>query len=280
MNRRRRGGSGAGRAPAGRSGCRAPARGRDRRPAVVGRAARFREDELRRQRRFQLAELDAAKAQYGLAVRDEQPPERLQQLQAAIDHRQADIDQLTRAGDAAAEHRQRLQSVVAANHAEAKRRFARNWMPTSANRNGSTSCWRRSDRPTSRSTDICRCPGRNGLSCLSSTPSIRRAKIDNLWSAGLDQPSGSFGRVRRFDRCVTCHQGIQRRAGRRTRATAVGARTTLDLALDCLPKRVEPSENSVASPLLKGQRGSGEGFAIGSTSRALADRDRGSSNSG
>ena len=57
--------------------------------------ARFREEESRRQRRFQLAELDVAKAQYGLAVRDGKPEAALQRMQAEIDRRQANIDVLT-----------------------------------------------------------------------------------------------------------------------------------------------------------------------------------------
>lgn len=37
-------------------------------------------------------------------------------------------------------------------------------------------------------------------------------KIDNLWTEGLMEPNGSFGQVRRFDRCTTCHRGIDKTA--------------------------------------------------------------------
>lgn len=37
-------------------------------------------------------------------------------------------------------------------------------------------------------------------------------KIDNLWTDGLTMPNGSFGEVRRFDRCTTCHKGIDKTA--------------------------------------------------------------------
>ena len=37
-------------------------------------------------------------------------------------------------------------------------------------------------------------------------------KIDNLWTDGLKMPNGSFGQVRRFDRCTTCHRGIDKTA--------------------------------------------------------------------
>ena len=33
-------------------------------------------------------------------------------------------------------------------------------------------------------------------------------RIDNLWSEGLEHTYGSFGTVRRFDRCTTCHQSL------------------------------------------------------------------------
>ena len=64
--------------------------------------ARFREDTLRRQGRFERAELDAARSAYGLAVSAGRSAATLQQLQTQIDRRQAELDRLTRAGDAAA----------------------------------------------------------------------------------------------------------------------------------------------------------------------------------
>ena len=35
-------------------------------------------------------------------------------------------------------------------------------------------------------------------------------KIDNLWTQNLTIINGSFGAVRRFDRCTTCHKAIDR----------------------------------------------------------------------
>ena len=35
-------------------------------------------------------------------------------------------------------------------------------------------------------------------------------KIDNLWTKDLTLVNGSFGEVRRFDRCTTCHKGIDK----------------------------------------------------------------------
>ncbi len=37
-------------------------------------------------------------------------------------------------------------------------------------------------------------------------------KIDNLWTENLTLANGSFGKVRRFDRCTTCHKGIDKTA--------------------------------------------------------------------
>ena len=56
-------------------------------------------------------------------------------------------------------------------------------------------------------------------------------KIDNLWSEGLDRPAGSFGRVPRFDRCTTCHQGIQKSLPASADQPALCESIVLELAL-------------------------------------------------
>ena len=177
--------------------------------------ARFREEESRRQRRFQLAELDVAKAQYGLAVRDGKPAAALQQMQADIDRRQADIDRLTLAGDAAADHRQRLQSVVQQVTQERRGDPQEAGRRRNANRNGWIELLAEKRSTYFHFYGYLPLPGKKWLELPVLDAFNSPRKIDNLWSAGLDQPSGSFGRVRRFDRCVTCHQGIQRRSAMR-----------------------------------------------------------------
>ena len=194
-------------------------------------AARFREEESRRQRRFQLAELDVAKAQYGLAVRDGQPAAALRQMQVEIDRRQANVDRLTHAGDTAADHRQRLQAVV--QQVTQSEETIRKKLELVSRES------KRLDEllEEKRSTyfnfyGFLPLPGKKWLELpvLDAFNSPRR--IDNLWSAGLDQPSGSFGRVRRFDRCVTCHQGIQKALSDAPAQPMFARETTVDLALD------------------------------------------------
>ncbi len=64
-------------------------------------------------------------------------------------------------------------------------------------------------------------------------------KIDNLWSEGLDQPAGSFGRVRRFDRCTTCHQGIQQELVNAPTQPLFPPASTIDFALELPPPASE-----------------------------------------
>jgi cytochrome c551/c552 len=204
--------------------------------------ARFREEESRRQRRFQLAELDVAKAQYGLAVRDGKPEAVLQRMQAEMDRRQANIDLLTRAGDTAADHRTRLQTVV--QRTTEKEEMIRKKLDAIERESMRLDQLLEAKRSTYvRFLGYLPVPGKKWLELPILDAFNSPRKIDNLWSAGLDQASGSFGRVRRFDRCVTCHQGIQKTLIDAPAQPMFAPQTTIDLALD-LPAQRGGSSNA------------------------------------
>ncbi|MHB9077877.1 MAG: hypothetical protein ACYC3X_10315 [Pirellulaceae bacterium] len=196
--------------------------------------ARFREDTLLRQRKFELAELDVAKAELGLAVRDAKSPEILQRLQAGIDRRKAAIDQLTISCDAAAEHRQRLQNVwqqIAETERVLRKKLDANLAES-----------RRLDQIVEEKqstyftfSGILPVPGKKWLELPILDAFNSPRKVDNLWSAGLDQPAGSFGRVRRFDRCTTCHQGVQQELVNVPMQPLFPPASTIDLALELPP---------------------------------------------
>lgn len=210
-------------------------------------AARFREDGFRREYRLQRAELDAAKARYGLAVRDEQPPRALQPLQQEIDRRQAEVQRLGRSGDTAEEHRRRLQAIVAQLTEEED--AIRKKLGIHARES------QRLDQlvETKRSTyfqfhGYLPLPGKKWLELPILDAFNSPRKIDTVWSTGLDQPSGSFGRVRRFDRCGTCHQAIQTAQSDWPSHAQLPPVATIDLALD-LPRRSAGSDSATEEVL-------------------------------
>lgn len=208
--------------------------------------ARFREDTLRRQGRFERAELDAARSAYGLAVSAGRSAATLQQLQTQIDRRQAELDRLTRAGDAAADHRQRLQGMLRqmTDNEQAIRKKL-NALEQESRRMDALVAEKRSTYFTF--TGYLPRLGKRWLELpfLDALNSPRR--IDNLWSDGLDQPCGSFGRVRRFDRCVTCHQGIQKLLGPAPDQPLFAPETTVEFALE-LPDQTAPTPAGPALP--------------------------------
>ena len=210
-------------------------------------AAKFRQESLLRQRKFELSELDVAKAKLGLAVRDAKPPETLRQLQADIDRRKADIDQGVLACEAAAEHRQRLQNVVqqiADTELVVRKKLEANLFES-----------RRLDQilEEKRSSyftfyGILPVPGKKWLELPILDAFNSPRKIDNLWSEGLDQPAGSFGRVRRFDRCATCHQGIQTELVNAPTQPLFQPESTIDFALELPQPPSEPTPQA-ANPV-------------------------------
>jgi cytochrome c551/c552 len=170
--------------------------------------ARFREEELERQRKFALSELDVAKAQLALAVRDGRPAATLKLLQSDIDRRKSDLDATLPDFESAVAYRQRIQQLV--QHQTEAERVLRKKLD--ANLAESVRLTRIvEDKQSTYFTFFgpLPLPGKKWLELPVLDAFNSPRKIDNLWNEGLDQPAGSFGRVRRFDRCTTCHQGIQ-----------------------------------------------------------------------
>ena len=152
------------------------------------------------------------------------------------------------AGDAAAEHRQRLQSVVQQiTQSEEAIRKKLDAVQRESIRLDELLAEKRSTYFTFYG--YLPLPGKKWLELPVLDAFNSPRKIDNLWSAGLDQPSGSFGRVRRFDRCVTCHQGIQKPLDDAPAQPMFAPETTLDLAVD-LPGNLGATGLPAAEPAL------------------------------
>ncbi|MHB0955372.1 MAG: hypothetical protein ACYC0X_03240 [Pirellulaceae bacterium] len=203
--------------------------------------ARFREETLLRQRKFELSELDVAKAKLGLAIRDGKPPETLQRLQADVDRRKNRGEQAASACETAAEHRQRLQDIVEQiTEAELVVRKKLDANLAESRRLDQIVAEKRSAYFTF--DGILPMPGKKWLELPILDAFNSPRKIDNLWSEGLEQPLGSFGSVRRFDRCTTCHQGIQQELSEVPAQPLFPPALTLDFALEL------PAPSSALAP--------------------------------
>ena len=168
--------------------------------------AKLREDVLASDRKFTGAFLDAAKANYGLMVRDGRD-ERLPAAQNVIDPIQEKLGLLTLLRDDAIANRKELREIVrqiTLSETEVKEQLEDSL--ADAERLESAIDERQSTFFTSSPPFL----GKRWLEMPILTAFNSPLKIDNLWTEGLTQPIGSFGQVRRFDRCTTCHKAIDK----------------------------------------------------------------------
>ena len=169
--------------------------------------AKLREDVLASRRKFTGADLDAAKATLGLRVRDGKSVEELAVAQAEIDPIKDRLDDLTKWRDDAITNRETIQSIIrqiTASESELEKRLedsqAEAELLEAAIEDRRVTFFR------SKFPFI----GKRWLELPILNAFNSPLKIDNLWTEGLTQPIGSFGQIRRFDRCTTCHKGIDK----------------------------------------------------------------------
>jgi cytochrome c2 len=169
--------------------------------------AQFEEENLLSQRKFKAADYDEARANYDLGVRDERPQEVLDELQRAIDEQKRQRDELTLAYQAASDYRKHLDRAFAQIKRpgeEIETQLAE--LQAEYDRLSTTLAERRATFFTNRFL------GKRWLELPILDAFNSPLKISNLWTDNLTIPNGSFGAVRRFDRCTTCHQAIDRTA--------------------------------------------------------------------
>lgn len=206
-------------------------------------SARRLENQKIRKRKFQSADVDEAKANYGIAVRDNLPTE---EQQARLDvslAKQKELDALTLDFQQAEAHRKALQEIVtqikaktvglqkrqAEMHADGKR--------LRKTLEDKTSSYFRFRLPFINQRFL-------ELPILDAFGSP--LKIDNLWTDGLKMPYGSFGEVRRFDRCTTCHQSIDKTLAGMPSSGAFIGESTIVVRMT-VPNAAESSESTAAT---------------------------------
>lgn len=175
-------------------------------------SAKTREDKLLNERKVRNGKIDAAKANVDIAIRD-------QKTQAEIDRVQAEVDRLMNEPhngyvvlnteyQRASAHRKDLDAIIKAitaeedaakkSAADAKADLVR--LQTSfVEKRESYLTW----------YGWIPLPGKKVLNLPILDAFGTTRKIDNLWSKDLEI-SYNFSNVRRFDRCTTCHQGMQK----------------------------------------------------------------------
>ncbi|HUG69252.1 MAG TPA: hypothetical protein VMM76_15985, partial [Pirellulaceae bacterium] len=157
--------------------------------------------------KFARADRDAVIAVQGLQVRDNKPAEEMDEQQVKIDAALVKVDELQRAYDDAKTQRLALLAIVrkitaaedAAQEALAKNQAGLVQLDIAQSEKRSTyiTWWK----------DFIPLPGKRWLELPILDAFNSPRKIDNLWSDGL-QIDYNFSKVRRFDRCTTCHQSI------------------------------------------------------------------------
>lgn len=216
----------------------------DRRAALLDqlqetiRKARFREDTLLSDRKVAGAKLDAAKANLGLAVRDDRSLEEQELLQAEVTRLSDAFNALYRQHQEAGDHRKELQEIVARMQADelaiqseidAEQQEV---LAVEASLADLRSGYFSSSFPFLGKKIL-------ELPILDAFNSPRQ--IENLWSEGLTIDY-NFRRVRRFDRCTTCHQGIAKTAP--GSASEPGYRIEREVQL--VLTGVDPNQNGAA----------------------------------
>ena len=174
--------------------------------------AKFREEQMLSRRKFKSADVDAAKGRYDLGIRDELPQEQLDELQAGVDeivlNPDDGLEALTLQRQDSTAHRDALQKIV--------KQITQSESDVAAqiDANNSAINLLENKEKERRSTFFTSEPpfflGKRWLELPILDAFGSPLKIDNLWTEGLELTNGSFGKVRRFDRCTTCHQGIDK----------------------------------------------------------------------
>jgi len=169
-------------------------------------AARFREDLALDRRKAMSAKYDADKAALGLAVRDGLEEEELARLQQQVDERDAEVRALTNEFDESSAHRKRLEEIVQALTVE-EDEIAKKIRDLNADLERLKTAYK--DLRSTYFVGSFPFFGKKWLELPILDAFNSPLQIENLWDDD-NTIDFNFSRVRRFDRCTTCHQAIQK----------------------------------------------------------------------
>ena len=178
-----------------------------RRLLKVEKQARFRMDQAVRERKFAAAAFDAITAKQGLWIRDGKSLA-ADGLQTKIDAVKVKLDEKTTEQETTTHFRNQLKAILAEITAE-EDTAKKSLTDALAESKRLANALAEGDVTYLSKTVF---PGKKLLELPIADAFNSPLKITNLWTEGLTMPMGSFGKVRRFDRCTTCHRGIDKSA--------------------------------------------------------------------
>ncbi|MCE9546294.1 MAG: c-type cytochrome [Planctomycetia bacterium] len=185
----------------------------DKMRAAIARV-KFIEDNTARQRKFRRADLDAVKSQLDVGVRDGASQQKLDEIQAHVDVIMIDVNKLTAKYEQATAEREALEKVLkklAGSEDVARKNltdFQAKLVKLRTTLTEQTSGW-----------DIF---WQNTLEMPIVDAFSPRLRIDTLWLPQLTL-NNNFKDVARYDRCITCHQAIDKTAAGSATAPAYPA---------------------------------------------------------
>ena len=211
----------------------------------IVRRARFREDRLLGERKFVRADFDANRADLDLAIRDQRLPAEMDQLQAAVTAANQQVAELSSRYEAAASFRERLQDILDKMTSEEQIK-QKELEESHAELNRLTATL--SQRHASFFTSSFPFLGKRVLELPILDAFNSPLTIDNLWTENLTIENGSFGKVRRFDRCTTCHRGIDKTMPGTADKPAYASLQQLQLQLATPDTRPQPGQDDQGQP--------------------------------
>ncbi len=219
-------------------------------------SAKTREDKLLNERKVRNGKIDAAKANVDIAIRDQKSQAEIDRFQAIVDKLNDDPDygyvKLNQDYLHATTHRKDLDKIIkeiTADEEAAKK--GSEAAQADLVRLETSTVEKRETYITSSFPWL----GKKILNWPILDAFGTTRKIDNLWSKDLEIGYGSYGNVRRFDRCTTCHQGMQKSLPGEPTSPAYVNEQQFELVIippkaEELPKRAADSEPATAEELL------------------------------
>jgi hypothetical protein len=161
--------------------------------------AKFEEDKLATDKKFKAADLEVARSQYDLAVGNEAPQERLDELQSKVTEQLQTVADATISVQNATTFRKELDEILGEITADedAARKALDDHMTSLT-----LLVKARDERENSLMKEITELPIIDAFG--------RPIKIEQIWLPKLtiNYNFGEVGDIARFDRCITCHQAI------------------------------------------------------------------------
>ena len=164
----------------------------------ISKRAKFREDNLAGRLKLRKAEFDKCRADYELAVAEGAPQARLDALQSVTAAKQAEVVEATRQSQAANTHRKALEATV--REVTASEDAAAKALADHRNKLGQLAKTLKDRAPNAGKTLL-------ELPVLDAFNGPLR--VDQIWLPQLTL-NNNFRDVARFDRCVTCHKGMDK----------------------------------------------------------------------